>query len=158
MIQQDLVHFFEDGTKITFWDLPTFKVRTRQGTERLLWVEIIQKYVGNIEEFPDTWEKLVDKTPIEVVKDLALAVHQFFTSSQSRLVWSHLWSLKELNCWNLDYLNPNWHELRKQEKCSSLAPPRSIFYKTQWTWQGVKITRLMSILTSKTVWKCLIKI
>merc|ERR1712010_265224 len=61
------------------------KVRTRQGTERLLWVEIIQKYVGNIEEFPDTWEKLVDKTPIEVVKDLALAVHQFFTSRLSRL-------------------------------------------------------------------------
>ena len=28
-------------------------------------------------------------------------------------------------------LNPNWHELRKQEKCSSLAPPRSKFYKTQ---------------------------
>ena len=27
--------------------------------------------------------------------------------------------------------NPNWHELRKQEKCSSLAPPRSKFYKTQ---------------------------
>ena len=28
---------------------------------------------------------------------------------------------------------PNWHELLKQEKCSSLAPPRNIFYKTQWT-------------------------
>ena len=101
--------FFEDRTKmkITFWYLPTFKVRTRQGTERLLWVEIIQKYVGNIEEFPDTWEILVDKTPIEVVKDLALAVHQFFTSRLSRLVWPQLWSLGELNCWNLDF-NPKW--------------------------------------------------
>ena len=28
-------------------------------------------------------------------------------------------------------LNPNWHELRKQEKCLSLAPPRRNFYKTQ---------------------------
>ena len=28
------------------------------------------------------------------------------------------------------FLNPNWHELCKQEKCSSLAPPRGIFYKT----------------------------
>ena len=27
--------------------------------------------------------------------------------------------------------NPNWHELRKQEKSSSLEPPRSKFYKTQ---------------------------
>ena len=100
----DLTHFLEDEKKmkITFWYLPTFKVRTRQGTERLLWVEIIQKYVGNIEEFPDTWEKLIDKTPLEVVKDLALAVHQFFTSRLSRLVWPQLWSLGELNCWNLD--------------------------------------------------------
>ena len=55
-------------------------------------------------------------------------------------------------------LNPNWHELRKQEKCSSLAPPRSKFYKTQWAWQGVKLTRLMSIFTSKKVWKFLIQI
>ena len=55
-----------------------------------------------------------------------------------------------------EYLNPNW--LRKQEKCSSLAPPRNIFYNTQWAWQGVKLTRLMSIFTSKKVWKFLIKI
>ena len=27
--------------------------------------------------------------------------------------------------------NLNWHELRKQEKCSSLVPSRSKFYKTQ---------------------------
>ena len=32
-------------------------------------------------------------------------------------------------------LNPHWHELWKQEKCSSLAPPRDIFYKTQWALQ-----------------------
>ena len=28
-------------------------------------------------------------------------------------------------------LKPNWHELCKQEKGSSLAPPRGMFYKTQ---------------------------
>ena len=48
-------------------------------------------------------------------------------------------------------LNPHWHELWKQEKCSSLAPHRGIFLKTQWAWQGVKLTRLMSIFTS--VWE-----
>ena len=51
-------------------------------------------------------------------------------------------------------LNPNWQELRKQEKCSS----RSKFYKTQWAWQRGKLTWLMSIFTSKKVWKFLIKI
>ena len=53
--------------------------------------------------------------------------------------------------------NPHWHELIKQEKCSSLAPTRGIFYKTQWAWQGAKIPRLMSIFTSQKVWKFLIK-
>ena len=55
-------------------------------------------------------------------------------------------------------LNPYWHELWKQEKCSSLAPSRGIFYKSRWVWQGLKLTRLMSIFTSKKVWKFLIKI
>ena len=54
--------------------------------------------------------------------------------------------------------NPNWHELWKQEKGSSLEPPRGMFYKIQWAWQGVKLTRLMSIFTSKKVWKFLIQI
>ena len=46
----------------------------------------------------------------------------------------------------------------REKNCSSLAPPRGIFYKPQWAWQGVKLNRLMSILTSKKVWKFLIKI
>ena len=50
-------------------------------------------------------------------------------------------------CTGNESINPNWHELREQEKCSSFAPPRSTFYKTQWAWQGVKLTRLMSIFT-----------
>ena len=32
----------------------------------------------------------------------------------------------------------------ESKKCSSLVPPRSKFYKIQWAWQGVKLTRLMS--------------
>ena len=31
-------------------------------------------------------------------------------------------------CDNFNALNPNWHELWKQEKCSALAPPRGIFF------------------------------
>ena len=36
-------------------------------------------------------------------------------------------------------------------------PRRDIFYKTQSAWQGVKLTRLVSIFTSKKVWNFLIK-
>ena len=48
-------------------------------------------------------------------------------------------------------LNPNWHELWKQEKCSYLTPHRS---KTQC----VKLSQFISIFTSKNIWKFLIKI
>ena len=57
-------------------------------------------------------------------------------------------------------LNPHWHELWKQEKCLSLVSPRNNFNKTRWWawhWQGVKLTRLMSIFSSKKVWSFLIK-
>ena len=53
--------------------------------------------------------------------------------------------------------NPDCHELWKQEKCPSLAP-RCIFYKTQWAWQDVKLTWLISIFTSKIFLKFLMKI
>jgi hypothetical protein len=53
---------------------------------------------------------------------------------------------------------PILHDLWKKEKCSSLASPRGMFHKTQWAWQGVKLTQLMWIFTSNKVWKFLIKI
>ena len=43
-------------------------------------------------------------------------------------------------------------------KSLSLAPSRGTFYKTQWPWQGVKLTRLISIFNFIKVWKFLIKI
>ena len=46
----------------------------------------------------------------------------------------------------------------KARKMLILALPWGISYKTQWAWQGVKLTQLMSIFTSKKVWKFLIKI
>ena len=56
-------------------------------------------------------------------------------------------------CANENRVNPDWHELWEQEKCSSLAPHGDVFYKTQWVYQGVKLTRLMY-----KVWKFLVKI
>ena len=82
-----------------------------------------------------------------------------FSWCQPGLTWKVWWRDLVFIKWRTCKccLNPNWHELRKQEKCSSLAQPRSKFYKTQWAWQGVKLSRLISIFTSKNVWKFLIK-
>ena len=54
-------------------------------------------------------------------------------------------------------LNLVWHGITEQEKCSTLELPRGNFCKTQWAGQGVKINQLISIFTSKKVWKFLKK-
>ena len=67
-------------------------------------------------------------------------------------------------CFSKEYDNPLYcaltlsgMTLENQEKCWSLEPPRGNFYKTQLAGLNVKITRLMSILTSKKIWKNLKK-
>ena len=54
---------------------------------------------------------------------------------------------------NLSYvLSPNWHELWKQEKCSSLAPPRGIFIRLN------KLNLIDVNFQLQKVWKFLMKI
>ena len=46
-------------------------------------------------------------------------------------------------------LNPNWHELWKQEKCSSLAPPRGAFLSDSMSLSGCQINPIDVNFTSK---------
>ena len=79
-------------------------------------------------------------------KDSNFLFFFIFVSKIFQIIYPHYW------------INLNWHELWKLEKCLYLAPPRGIFYKTQWASKGVKLTWLISIFTFKKVWKFLIKI
>ena len=45
--------------------------------ERFYWIRIIQSYNCLIGECKEVWNKVVSKTPIEITKKLAVAVHQF---------------------------------------------------------------------------------
>ena len=72
------------------------------------------------------------------------------------IIFSIFYEKKDASA-KFQYFNPNWHELKKQGKCSSLAPPGIKFYKIQYAWQGVKLTKMMSIFTSKKVWKIHLK-
>ena len=83
----------------------------------------------------------------DLIWDVILEEVEWFTFLDSRF-WTKNGAL----------VNPDWHELWKQEKCSSLEPLSGIFYKNQWAWQGVNLTQIVSIFTSKKVWKFLITI
>ena len=65
--------------------------------------------------------------------------------------WSLIKQVQEFATIVLHTFNPVWHEVWKQEKCSSLEFPRGNFYKTWWAEEGVKIIRLMSIVISNDV-------
>ena len=42
------------------------------------WIRIIQKYYGDINTYPDTWKKVLEKSTVDITKKLAIAVHNFF--------------------------------------------------------------------------------
>ena len=45
--------------------------------ERFYWLRVIQSYDENDIKLSKSWKKLVDKTPSEVIKKLALVLYQF---------------------------------------------------------------------------------
>ena len=53
-------------------------------SERFYWIRIMKKYNGNFQEFYESWLKVINKSPVEVVKELALAVYQFFMARETR--------------------------------------------------------------------------
>ena len=45
--------------------------------ERFYWIRKIHRYNGLFGEFQEVWKKIVRRTPVEVIKEVAIAVHQF---------------------------------------------------------------------------------
>ena len=46
--------------------------------ERFYWIRIIKKYVRHFEGIEDSWREVLHRTPVGVIKQLALAVEEFF--------------------------------------------------------------------------------
>ena len=59
---------FKEASKITYNFLEK---------ERFYWIRIIQRYNCLIGKLHDVWKKVVKKTPVEIIKELAVALHQF---------------------------------------------------------------------------------
>ena len=49
--------------------------------ERFYWIRIIKKHGKYFKEFADSWKKVIDKTPVEIVKELAMTVEDYFNYS-----------------------------------------------------------------------------
>ena len=45
---------------------------------KTIWIRMIEKYIGKMDSFSDDWKKVVFKTPVDMVQQLAIATHDFF--------------------------------------------------------------------------------
>ena len=52
--------------------------KTFTDQQKTIWIRMIEKYLGKSNTFPDDWKKVVFKTPVDMVKELAIATHGFF--------------------------------------------------------------------------------
>ena len=68
--------------------------------ERCFWIRIIGKNNEYLESFSELWKKMIHKTPVEFVKDLALAVSLYFK------IYLHLFIWKDTR-----FLNPTPHHI-----------------------------------------------
>ena len=46
--------------------------------EKFYWIRIIKKYIAYFEGHEESWREVVNKTPLDIIKQLAIAVQQFF--------------------------------------------------------------------------------
>ena len=52
------------------------------GQQKLSWIRMIKKYVGSSHNLPDSWLKFLPKTPINIVKAIALDVKDVHTADR----------------------------------------------------------------------------
>ena len=56
---------------------------------KVLWKRMIEKYSANNVEFKDAWKLVVERVPVQNVKELAIAVEQFYSFRPHRLKHQH---------------------------------------------------------------------
>ena len=49
-----------------------------QRAERYFWIRMIQKYTKHMADLPESWRTVISKTPIGIIKELALMVEFYY--------------------------------------------------------------------------------
>ena len=78
---------------------------------RFFWIRMIKKYQKDLKDFPKFWKLVVDKTPAEIVKQVAIAVSRFFQLPHLYSDLSEL-DLKGKRCrWSLFAICANYGDM-----------------------------------------------
>ena len=109
--------------------------------ERFYWIRILKKYYQNFLKFSKAWRMVIEKTPVGIVKKLAVAVEIFF----SRRTWSDcLWPepgkliynensmyARFVECDRFPRLLSQWSPLHIAAECNDLILLKHVIERTE---------------------------
>jgi hypothetical protein len=85
--------------------------------ERFYWIRIIQRYSCLFGELQEVWNKVVSRTPIEIIEELAVAVHKLpQTMLRQHKVYGYPMTLLEF----VKKREKHWHPLVISAACGSV--------------------------------------
>ena len=58
------------------------EINSHLQNQRFYWIRILKKHNRYFEEFADPWKKVIEKTPVEIVKELAMTVKDHFNDTK----------------------------------------------------------------------------
>ena len=77
MVNRLILRNLNDRTLVSF-NGASREINQVLDNEKFYWIRMMNKYNGNFKEFQGSWRKVISKTPVNTVKQLALAVDKFF--------------------------------------------------------------------------------
>ena len=70
-----------DNQSLVKFKESSWEINNHLQNERFYWIRIIKKHVEHFKEFADAWKKVIDKTPVKTVRELAITVESYFNFS-----------------------------------------------------------------------------
>ena len=89
LIVQKIMNHVDNETLINFNEAGRNNVAFLE-KERFYWIRIIKRYNCLTGDLQEVWKKVIRKTPVEIVKELAVEVHRFYTTMSRMLEWHPL--------------------------------------------------------------------
>ena len=100
------------------------------GKERFYWIRIIKRYNCLIGELQEVWNKVVSKTPVETIKELAVAVDQFQMQCACDTYGDHVKKCLPTPLNFIQKLEKQWHPLFIGAACGTVNLCNHIIQKT----------------------------
>ena len=129
LMVQKIMNHVDSETLINFKEAGRNNA-TFLGKERFYWIRIIKRYNCLFGEFQEVWKKVVRKTPVRIIKELAVAVHQF---PQTMLKYLEYETFPGEPISPLDFalsIEKQWHPLFVGVACGSVNLCNNILQKT----------------------------